>query len=477
MFKQSVLVSGARVIDKAMSLAIVLVMARHFGEQGMGEFYYYFSLASLFIPLIDVSTGMTLLQRWHERDEHGRRLLMTQLVILKFALGILALALALGGDAISKWGAPNVLAVSAALLAIFFDDISELLRRPAHAQGKYALEVITPLISRVVQLVLVFVFLSRMTNGFQVIYIFAAANLVETLISIYGTAGCVPTVLAGSKRGDWWDILKNGAPFAMSGLFCMASLHFDSVMLASYSMKAVGAYGSAVRIIMVMNVLNGGVCHALFPKLIKAKAEKDRGHIGWLINGTLRGFIVLFGAISIGGIAIGPQLMATLYGDKFPDTGAIFRFLSPIILLAAFYSLLGQCLEILGEQAKVMRIYALSAAVNIVGNLLLIPQYGMFGAAAATLVSSLITVIMLFVMIYKNKDVIMTDCGLGRAAIFLAIIAVFFAPLAWLSVWIAVPLGALFFAALLLPFRSYWFAGMGRLAGEKQVNCEGTPQR
>ena len=116
MFKQSVLVSGARVIDKAMSLAIVLVMARHFGEQGMGEFYYYFSLASLFIPLIDVSTGMTLLQRWHERDEHGRRLLMTQLVILKFALRILALALALGGDAISKWGAPNVLAVSAALL-------------------------------------------------------------------------------------------------------------------------------------------------------------------------------------------------------------------------------------------------------------------------------------------------------------------------------------------------------------------------
>ncbi len=466
MFKQSALVTGARVIDKGMSLAIVLVLSRHFGEQGLGEFNYFFALASLFMPLMDISSGMTLLQRWHDRDATGRRLLMTQLVILKFGMGMLALLLAFLSDAINTGGNPNAWAVCAAFMAIFFDDLSELLRRPAHAQGKYALEVSVPLISRIIQLIGVLLYLNKMTNGFQVIYIYMIANSVETAISCFGTAGCAPTTLKGAKSSDWWDILKNGAPFAMSGVFCMAALHFDAIILRRYSFADVGAYTAATRIIMVMNVLNGGVCHALFPKLIKAKADGDPGHTGWLINGTLRGFIILFGGISIGGAIVGEHLMQLLYGDKFEQTGAIFRLLSPIILLSAFYSLLGQCLEILGEQAKVMKIYGISAVVNIVGNLLLIPVYGMYGSAFATLVSSAITVALLFVMIFNNKNVIMSRCGIGRAFIFLGILTVLYIPLARLTPWAAIPLGALIFAGLMLPFRRYWLAGMGRLGGD-----------
>ena len=138
--------------------------------------------------------------------------------------------------------------------------------------------------------------------------------------------------------------------------------------------------------------------------------------------------------------------------------------LSPIILLSAFYSLLGQCLEILGEQAKVMRVYGISAVTNIAGNLLLIPSYGMYGSAVATIVSSVITVVLLFIMIYKNEHVVMTRCGLGRAVIFLGLLTILYIPLILLTPWIAVPLGAVIFAALLLPFRRYWLAGMGRMA-------------
>ena len=464
MFKQSVLVAGTRVIDKGMSLAIVLVLSRHFGEQGMGEFFYFFSLASLFTPFMDVSNGMTLLQRWHHLEPVARRVLLTQLIILKCALGVIAIQLAVAGDALNHWGNSKPLAVCAAFLAIFLDNISELLRRPAHAQGKYSLETTLPLVSRLIQLCAVLALLNRMSNGFQVIYIYAAANTVEALASIYGSAGCLPTTLHGARKRDWWEIVTNGAPFAMSSLFCMASLHFDAVILGHYSYKQVGAYSAATRIIMVMNVLNGGICHALFPKLIKAKADNDPGHTGWLIGGTLRGFIILFGGISIGGAIVGPHLMAIIYGDKFSDTGTVFRMLSPIILLSAFYSLLGQCLEILGEQAKVMRVYGISAVTNIAGNLLLIPSYGMYGSAVATIVSSVITVVLLFIMIYKNEHVVMTRCGLGRAVIFLGLLTILYIPLILLTPWIAVPLGAVIFAALLLPFRRYWLAGMGRMA-------------
>src|SRR6185295_1742132 len=128
-------------------------------------------------------------------------------------------------------------------------------------------------------------------------------------------------------------------------------------------------------------------------------------------------------------------------------------------------SLLGQCLEILGEQRKVMRIYAVTAALNIAGNLALIPFFGMYGSAAATLLSSVYTVTMLFFMIFRNDHLKMYGDGMGRAVVFLCVLAVFYVPLYFINVWIAVPLGAIIFAALLIPFRGYWLEGMGRVAG------------
>jgi len=157
--------------------------------------------------------------------------------------------------------------------------------------------------------------------------------------------------------------------------------------------------------------------------------------------------------------------MLMLYGDKFAETGPVFQFLSPLILTAAIYSLLGQCLEILGEQRKAMRIYAVSAVINVAGNLVLVPHFGKFGSAAATVISSLYTAAMLFYAMKRNAHVKLYTDGIGRAVVFLIIIALLYIPLSLIHAALALPLGALIFAALLLPFRKYWLEGMGRVAG------------
>ena len=465
LFKQSVLVAGARLVDKIFSFVIVLALSRHFGNEGLGQFNYFFSLVGLVLPLVDMGLGMTLLQRWNERGADARRLLATQLFLLKLACSTVALAVALGGDFINHFGSANPWAVCAAFVAVFFDELSEFFRRPAHASGVVWIEAAFPLLSRFAQLGLLLYFLKSMTNGFQALYIFAIANLLETIASIYGFKAAFPLTLRGSKQGDYLALLKNGLPFAVSGLFVMATLHFDSVLLVHYrGYGEAGLYTAATRIIMVLSVLNGGICHALFPKILKAKADGDAGHAGWLVNGTLRGFIILFGAMTLGGMATGPALMLALYGEKFSATGPIFQMLSPMILFGALYSLLGQVLELLGEQRKVMRIYAFSAMLNILGNILLIPRYGMYGSALATLLSSVFMGAILYFEIFKNEHVKLYVCGIGRAFIFLGLLAAAYYPLMGRNAYAAVPLGALIFALLLLPLRKYWLAGMGRVA-------------
>ena len=470
LFKQSVLVSGSRLADKLLSLVTILVLSRHFGVEGLGEFNYFFSVASLFAPIMNLSVGMILLQRWHALDEYGRRRLVTQLLALKVMTGILACAAGMAGDAFNHWNhalnRPNPWAVSAAMGTLLLEQMASLMRRPMHARGEVWLEAVLPLLCRLGQLALLYIFLNRLSNGFQVIYIYTAISVVELAVSTMGLRGCAPVSLAGTRWVEWWEIVKNGAPFAVSSTFIMASLHFDSVILGRYSYTEVGAYTAATRIIMAVNVLNGGVCHALFPKLMKAKADHDPGHAGWLLNGTLRGFLIVFGGITIGSVAVGQQLIPALYGDKFSDSGLIFCLLSPLILLSALYSLFGQSLEIMGEQSRVMRIYALGAIVNVAGNIVLIPFYGMYGSAIATLVSTALTTAILFATLQKNEHLSMTVHGIGRALVFLLLLIVMYAPLYWLRVWVAIPVGAVIFVLLLWSARGYWLKGMGKLSGE-----------
>lgn len=470
LFKQSVLVSGSRLADKLLSLVTILVLSRHFGVEGLGEFNYFFSVANLFAPIMNLSVGMILLQRWHALDDHGRRRLVTQLLALKVMTGLLACFAGIAGDAFNHWNHPlnhpNPWAVSAAMGTLFLEQSASLMRRPMHARGEVWLEAALPVLCRVGQLALLWIYLNRMSSGFQVIYIYTAISAIELAVSTLGLRGCAPVSLAGTRWADWWDILKNGAPFAVSSAFIMASLHFDSVILGRYSYTDVGAYTAATRIIMAVNVLNGGVCHALFPKLMRAKADRDPGHAGWLLNGTLRAFLIVFGAITLGGVAVGQAMIPALYGDKFKDSGLIFCLLSPLILLSALYSLFGQTLEIMGQQSRVMRIYALGAFFNVAGNIALIPPYGMYGSAAATLVSTALTTAILFATLRKNEHVTLTLHGIGRALLFLLLLSALYAPLFWLNIWVAIPAGALIFALLLVPARAFWLKGMGKLSGK-----------
>src|SRR5205085_2877282 len=120
--------------------------------------------------------------------------------------------------------------------------------------GKYALEVVVPLLSRGAQLGALLCFLGQMTNGFQVIYIYAVANSLEAAASIFGARGYYPTGLRSLRKTRWGELIKSGIPYALSTFFVMAALNFDSVLLGRYSYEYVGSYTAGTRIIMVLNV-------------------------------------------------------------------------------------------------------------------------------------------------------------------------------------------------------------------------------
>ena len=88
----SALLSFAQLSEKLLSFVVIIIASRYLDPEGVGEFFYYFSLVSLFIPLIDLGFDKLLLQKWFTQSEVERRESFTTMIVLKVILAVPTLA-------------------------------------------------------------------------------------------------------------------------------------------------------------------------------------------------------------------------------------------------------------------------------------------------------------------------------------------------------------------------------------------------
>lgn len=460
LLRHSIGISASQFTEKLLSFAVIIIASRVFHSEGVGEFFYYFSLVSLFIPLMDMGFDKLLLQRWWKFEAFARRVLLSRLILMKCILGSAALCAAIITDMLVRWGEGNPKAITGAFLAIFLEQFGRLLRRPAQAHGSSILDVTIPVFARVLTLTGLLVSFGRIEHGYQIAYIYAAANGIGAVISLLGLRGCFPSHLAGVTFHKLWELGKAGLPFSLSHLFVMMSLFVDSVILGHFGFSQVGYYNAAYRVILVVVGLSGGACYALFPRMAQAQSDGDAKSTGRLLAIAVRVHLMLFGAMGIGGLVLGEKLMITLYGSGFAASVLPFRILCGLVVVASLTNLMSHTIEAVGHQHRAMSVHLVAASFNLVTNLIFIPIYGMIGAAVTTLCTECLSLTIFTWKIRKNQNIAWSTNGFGRGLIFLAIITILFIPLGWLNLWIAMPLGMGIFAAVLILFRNYWLIGI-----------------
>ena len=97
-----------------------------------------------------------------------------------------------------------------------------------------------------------------------------------------------------------------------------------------------------------------------------------------------------------------PDFLLGLFGEEFKVGVTAFIFLSCGRLISSFSGSVGNILQMTGNQNIYARILLLGAILNVVLNLILIPAYGINGAAIASM-SSLIVWNLSMVLVVKQR--------------------------------------------------------------------------
>lgn len=471
LFRHSAGLALAQFVEKGLSFGIILIASRILKTEGIGEFFYYFSLVCLFIPLIDLGLEKILLQRWFKTAQKDRPVFMTRLVALKLIGGLVALILAMAADALVRWGHANPKAITACFVAIFSAGMGDLLRRPRFAEQRISLDLIVPMISRLLTLIGVVVMFHHLVRGYQLAYLYAVANVFGMLISFAGLQRNWPIKIKHLKRESLVELARAGIPFSLTSLFVMLSLYVDSVMLGHYNMEEVGAYGAAYRIILVVAGLSGSTGRILFPQIVKMTDAGDQSGTGRALVRVLRVHLMLFGTISIGGFFMADHLMRALYGVEFESASGPFRILAGLIVLVSFTNVIGQSLEAMGCQHKTMKVTLFAALFNLGANFLMIPRLGMIGAAITTVLTESIILVAQLGILRRFPQILQEGRYLARALFFLIPVAGGFMLLPnlatyfegyistpTLETWMAVGCGGMGVLFLFVPLKNFWLS-------------------
>lgn len=380
---------GERILQMLIGLVINMVTARYLGVNNYGIINYVSSFIAFFTPICTLGLEgiiiKELLDHLQKQGEvigtaMGMRIISSLLSMVSI---LLILAFLNPGDKIMLG-----VAVLQSLILIFNTaDLFEFWYQSRLESKKSVKIKVTSYSVVAVYKILILVFHKN-------IYWFALSNTLDMIVAsvllfISYKKNSGPKLRFSFRKGK--NMLKLSYNFILSGLMVAVYAQMDKIMLGKMlDTTAVGLYSVGIYICNLWNFVPNAVIVSLRPGILQAKQYNEELYVKKLkqMYAIIIWLSILYAAIVC---LFSKYIISILYGEDF--LGA--RIPMMIAVWYCGFSLLGGAREvwIISENLqKYSKWYALTGALtNLILNFLLIPQWGMTGAAVATLITQIMT--------------------------------------------------------------------------------------
>ncbi len=385
-----------KVVGFFISGALLIVVAARLGTAGMGNYVTVLAFVGFFVTLADLGANLILVRNVSQNMEERVRITGEFLGFrLTFSLLILLLAPLVAyfvpqySDLIIK--GTVIITVSQFLLLVNQMFIS-MLQTQLMLDKAVMAELLNRIVTLCVVLYLVHAGLHGVTFYYGVLYATLIGALVNTTFTFIFARELWP-IKPIINLASWKTTFAIIAPIGVFSFLGMVHFKADTIILSLIkSPSDVGIYGYAYKIgeiIFTFPVMFVGV---VFPKLSQLlTSDKDKfNHVAQLA----------FDALTIGTL---PFLTFIFLGAKYFTVvvarsnyaDAIVAGQTLQVLVAAFFAwfigtLFIHILIMADDYRGLIRNLSIAVGLNIVLNLILIPRYSYYGAAATTCITEFI---------------------------------------------------------------------------------------
>ena len=244
--------------------------------------------------------------------------------------------------------------------------------------------ILTPTILLLAVLLVYMLFSAELT----IIIPFIFASIVSSIVSVY-----LLRVVTGVKLSGIWkesvntEILRFSIPIMFTVILGTLLHWLDVIMLGYYTnAETVGLYHPVIRTAGIQNSILlafGGIFTPMFSKYFAVNDQLNMQHIyrivtRWILTMLIPILIFVF---------LFAKKILLLFGPEYLPAANILILLSVGTSIYALFGISGSTLVVSGHQRLNLMNTFVAAVLNIILNIILIPKYGLAGAAWATFIS------------------------------------------------------------------------------------------
>ncbi|MGO9489630.1 MAG: flippase [Solirubrobacteraceae bacterium] len=293
---------------------------------------------------------------------------------------------------------------------------------------------------------------------------FTHGGMIDLAIALVLTnsVGSVVQAIAARKVAGAWPrptrkhvrpLVRRAVPVGISGLLVIAYARIDqTIVFTIKGAREAGLYGSIYILLDSAHFVPGSVLTTMAP-VIAASWPHDPGRMRRAARQTVELLCIgSFGALAFATVAAVP-IVRLIFGEEFVPAASILPVLGGAFVLICFGYLNDNLVLVMGKQKRRVVIGLVALAVNLVGNLALVPEFGYTAAAWMTLITEAVVVAMETKLVMDALQIRRPRLGrVGRTAVCALVLAAELAIAKALGaqLWTLVLLACISYPALLL---------------------------
>ncbi len=387
-----------KIFSTALGLLALGMMTRYLGTEQFGWYITTISFLGFIGILIDFGLVPVTAQMMSE-PKHDKKELFKNLISFRFFTALFFLALAPAIALLFPYPIQVKQAITLTAIAFLGTAMNQVFLGLYQTKLKMHIQVIGENIGRIVLVIGLWLLMARNASFLPLMTIVVLNSLAYTAV-LWIWAKKETPINFGFNWKIWKSIMTKMWPIAISIIFNVVYLKGDIIILSLFKTQTeVGIYGAAYRVIDILAQTAMMLMGVMLPLLAFAWSRKLKDSFKKYYQQSFDAMMLLALPMMVGTIILADKIMYIVGGDEFVISGRPLQILAIAVFGVYLGAVFGHAAVAINKQKQTIWIYVSNAVITLIGYLIFIPMYGMYGAAWMTVFSELYAGLLLWATI------------------------------------------------------------------------------
>ena len=400
-------VSG-KIFAALISVFIVKLITNFLGVEGYGEYVSIYEFLAFFGILADLGL-FTIAVREMSKEEDRIDFIMGNVLSMRILVATFAMLLSVGVAFMIPQYSGTVIPVGVAVasLSVFFSILNGTISSALQVHLKMQYPTLGLALGKILSFsymlwVVYYGFTNPSAEAFyQLLWAGVIGNAMMCGVTWF-FARRYASLVPRFNFGYWKETLWKALPYGLALILNQVYFRIDSILLLLMKdASEVGIYGVPMRVLDILSIIPVYFMNSVLPTLtrrLKESAERAQE----VIQHAFDFLVAMVVPIVVGAqvlayplifIISSPEFLSRV-GDGFYGSDIALRILVFAMLFAFVSAVFTFTIIAIGYQGRLLWISAAGALFNIISNIIVIPEWGFRGAAATSVLSEFLIVVL-----------------------------------------------------------------------------------